>query len=536
MEDRLKKGWLNSHKFKFVINFVAASLILLAIFLSLMLAKHQATLKEINRLELVAANVVERMKLTRVQFAGVLKTFSPVSSTDVCDPAQISKMQELVVSGIFLQAAAHMNGTVIQCSSMSSVLDGLDLGKPVNIEPDGTSVWTGVTIPKWSHSNFVLFEKHGWAVLIVPQNAIEALGSDEVSVAIFSLSSHRIFTERGAIAHDWLDRYKSESAETFVDEKRQMLVHITPAEHKRSAIVTATPLSEITMSTIGFAKILLPIGTFLGLALAAIFILIVRNRYSPKNAMLKALLNNEFYMEYQPIIELLSNKCVGAEALIRWKPGDGATIFPDLFIPVAEANGIITHITRRVFELVAKDMKEILIQNPDFHIGINISSQDLMSGELLDMIKGLIRDSGAKHEQIIIEATERGFLNDEKILKVMKDIRELGIQIAIDDFGTGYSSLSYLTKFELDYLKIDKSFVDSLGTEAVTRHVALYIIEMAKCLNLNMVAEGVETELQARLLSEKGVKYVQGWLLSKSLLPVDFNKYLKSNRLQVSKY
>lgn len=488
-----------------------------------------ATEKEINRLDLIATNVVQRMKLTREQFADVLQSFSQVSALGHCAPSQIFKMQKFVVESIFLQAVAHMKGRVIECSSIPSVLDGMDLGLPKNIESDGTSVWSDVRITKWNLTNFVIFEKDGWAILISPENAIEALGSEEVSVGIFSLRSSHIFTKRGIVAEDWLDRYRKESIETFIDEQREMFVHIKPAESKRSAIVTAIPLSEINKSTADFNKILLPLGAIMGLVIAALFIMIVKNRYSPKNVILKALAQNEFYMEYQPVIELKTQRCVAAEALIRWKSMDGATVPPDLFIPVAEENGIIAHITRRVFELVARDMRDVLRQNPDFHIGVNISSQDLMSDGLMVMIKDMVQDSGAKHEQFIIEATERGFLNDEKSLQIMKDIRDLGVQIAVDDFGTGYSSLAYLTKFELDYLKIDKAFVDSIGTEAVTRHVAFSIIEMAQRLNLKMVAEGVETELQAKLLVEKGVMHAQGWLFSKSLLPADFFMYLKAN-------
>jgi sensor c-di-GMP phosphodiesterase-like protein len=528
MHSLTKNEW-NNNKIKFLINFVALLLVALTIFLSLVLAKHQATLKEADRLESVATNIVARMKITRMQFASVLDTFHSESRTEICNPANVLKMQEMVAGGVFLKAVGHMKGTVIECSSLPGVLDGMDLGNPANIEPDGTSVWTGISIPNWKDRNFVLLQKNGIAVLIVPHNAIEALESDVISVAIFSIRSHRVFTKRGKIDHNWINKYQTNTQVTFVDHDRGMLIYIMPTETKQSAIITAVPLTEITKSTIEFSKIFLPIGCMLGLALAAIFVLIIRNRYSPKNAILKALLKDEFYMEYQPIIELRTNKCVGAEALIRWRSADGTIISPDLFVPIAEANGIIALITHRVFELVAKDMKEIFHQYPDFHIGVNISSQDLMSADLLKMLKTLLRESGANHKQIIIEATERGFLNDEKSLKIMKQIRSLGIQIAIDDFGTGYSSLSYLTKFELDYLKIDKSFVDSIGTEAVTRYVAWSIIDMAKCLNLGMVAEGVETEVQARLLYEKGVSYMQGWFFSKSLLPIDFYTFLKTN-------
>ena len=526
MEDLTKNLWIGSRMNKLVINLVAVGLFLLSIIFSIFLSKHMAMAKEIDRLDLIASNVVKRMQLTRVQFAEVLKSSPHVSTTDPCSPSQILKMQKFVVDGIFLQAVAHMKGTVIECSSLPSVLDGLDLERPINIEPDGTSVWTGVTIPKWNLTNFVIFEKDGWAILIAPSHAIEALGSEEVSVGIFSIRSSRIFAERGTVAHEWLDRYRNENEVTFIDENRKMLVHITPAEPNRSAIFTAIPLSEITISTKDFTKILLPLGAMMGVAVAILFLLIVKHRYSPKNAILKALVHDEFYMEYQPVIELKTQRCVAAEALIRWKPPGGAIISPDQFIPFAEEHGIIAHITRRVFELVAKDMKDSLQQNPDFHIGVNISSQDLMSGGLLALIQGMVKDSGGKPEQFIIEATERGFINNEKSLKIMKDIRDSGVQIAIDDFGTGYSSLAYLTKFELDYLKIDKAFVDSIGTEAVTKHVVFSIIEMAQRLNLKMVAEGVETDLQAKLLAEKGVTHAQGWLFSKSLLPVDFLEYL----------
>jgi sensor c-di-GMP phosphodiesterase-like protein len=174
-------------------------------------------------------------------------------------------------------------------------------------------------------------------------------------------------------------------------------------------------------------------------------------------------------------------------------------------------------------------MRSAFIMYPDFHVGINISSHDIRSGQLPALIQQLKTTTGAHGKQILIEVTERGFLDDEEALTTIRKIRECGVRVAIDDFGTGYSSLSYLTKFQLDYLKIDKTFVDSVGTDAVTSHVAFHIIEMAKTLKLDMVAEGVETQAQADILQSRGVNHVQGWLFSKSLKRKEFYTYLEKH-------
>lgn len=512
--------WRLNTRLAFILIF-AASILALSLFLSYFLARHQALSQETRHLELLSNEVHTRMVMTRSQFRSVVQHFSQTTKEQPCAPAVIQDMQQYDLGGFFLKGVAHIKNDVIQCSSIPGLLDGISLGKPINVEEDGTRVWTGVTLPSWHNQSFIILEKSGWAVLIVPHHAIEALGDPDVSLAIISVITKKTFAVRGKISQDWIDRYDGVGTDLLFDREMDMLVHITPTGPRRSIVIAALPGATIEKTTKEFALMFLPFGGLIGLVLAGCVLVIAKHRYSPKATLIKALVNDEFYVEYQPIMDVHTQTCVGAEALIRWKTSDGKNMPPDYFIPIAESQGLICQITARIIHLVAIDMKEFFASDPNFHISINVSSHDLMSENFLEIIHEFLKISEAKSTQVVLEITERGFLNDDRSLNTMKELRQLGIQIAIDDFGTGYSNLSYLTKFDLDFLKIDKAFVDTMGSGAVTSNVVFHIIEMAKSLNIEMIAEGVETIEQSDLLQCKGVKYIQGWLYSKSISPTD---------------
>ena len=179
-----------------------------------------------------------------------------------------------------------------------------------------------------------------------------------------------------------------------------------------------------------------------------------------------------------------------------------ADMRPDYFIPQAEQCGMIQLITEQVLAMVARDLPQFLKMDPNFCVAVNFSAADLCDKRTIDAMDQFLRVSGARPENVEIEATERAFLQGPETAEIIDALRAKGFSVAIDDFGTGYSSLSCLQSLSLDTLKIDRAFVETINTDGATSQVVLHIIEMAHSLHLEMVAEGVETEPQAQYLRE----------------------------------
>ena len=276
--------------------------------------------------------------------------------------------------------------------------------------------------------------------------------------------------------------------------------------------------------------LLLPLGLLMAAFIVGIVVWLSRRRLSLMGELKIAIERREFFVHYQPIIALDTGVCVGAEALIRWRRPDGSMIRPDLFIPVAEDSDLILPITDQVIACVIADMRAALLADRDLHIAINLCASDIETGRVLEVLERALAGTGIEAQQIWLEATERGFINVEAARATIEKARARGHAVAIDDFGTGYSSLSSLQNLPLDALKIDKSFVDTIGTDAATSSVTPHIIDMARTLNMLIVAEGIETQQQADYLRERKVEFGQGWLFAKALPAAEFLTFYRARR------
>lgn len=253
-----------------------------------------------------------------------------------------------------------------------------------------------------------------------------------------------------------------------------------------------------------------------------------------ESALHEALLHEGLYLVYQPKFDAAQPDCiVGAEALLRWTDKTLGPVSPAEFIPVAEKSGLILEVSRLVERLLVRQLAQWRldgIQCPP--VAMNVSAQSFREKDFAQRLHFLLTGSGLSPQDIQVEITEGSLMTSvEDESTDLFHLKEQGLELSIDDFGTGYSSLSYLKRLPLAELKIDKSFVDGLGSDENDEAIAKAILGMAKALGLRTVAEGVETEQQLAWLQREGCDHIQGYLLSRPLPVDEFTELLQTSRV-----
>ncbi|MGE8099189.1 EAL domain-containing protein [Pseudomonas fluorescens] len=449
-----------------------------------------------------------------------------------CDTDMIATLQQVSFNYRFVYEAAYIDSTQF-CSSRPRQ-DGLSVIRPPDIKGPTYSYWLNTSTEPDEDRAALMLGRGNFRVAT-------SRGHLTDMVDLTPGSSLLVVADHGARAIPVLgtpqawplsDPWSPLSSEPLQVTKTR-LIYRMPTNNPEYQLVLISPRTVSHLPTLWWW--LVPASLVLGMSIGGLVFLLARQRQSLGGELQGALKRGELQVLYQPIFDLKNRHCVGAEALLRWRRPDGTLTSPDLFIPMAEDSGQIRQITDFVLQRLLEQLGKLLRANPQLYISVNLAACDVMVPRVGQVMAGLLATHRVAARQIAFEVTERGLIDVVVARENLQALRDAGHQVLIDDFGTGYCSLAYLQTLPVDYLKIDKAFIDALGHDAASSGVAPHIIRMAHALQLKVIAEGIEHEAQAALLSSEGVNYGQGWLFAHALTAAQFIELITRGRRLASR-
>lgn len=479
-----------------------------------------ATGKEHERLVLIAERIISRADMSLRDATRALRQVNTFTGTP-CSPAHIARMREITISTSTIEEIGYFDGGFLKCTSWGITEGEVPQTPPDFTTADGVEVTVSVQpVVVAEQMPMMALQYHAYNVLIDPVRFVDVIVDPNIKLAI--ASDNGVLVAR---LND-PDRTLVEKLIAGAHDKGVEDGTLFALSRARNwAAVAMEPESLVLAGLRQQQALLVPFGMFIALLNIGGITWFSRRRLSPLGELQIAVRKREFIVHYQPIVEIRTGHCVGAEALVRWQRPDGSLLRPDLFIPLAESSGLIKPITDQVIALVVAELGRLLVADRSMHIAINLCAEDVSTARVLPVIEKALQNTGIGRDQIWLEVTERGFIDIEAARTTLTRARELGYSVAIDDFGTGYSRLSYLEGLPLDALKIDKSFIDTIGMDSATSSVTAHIIDMAKDLKLVLVAEGIESQEQVDYLTKRGVEYGQGWLFARPMPAEEFLAY-----------
>jgi sensor c-di-GMP phosphodiesterase-like protein len=254
-----------------------------------------------------------------------------------------------------------------------------------------------------------------------------------------------------------------------------------------------------------------------------------RRGHNPEAALERGLRNGEFVPYYQPVVDMVTGKLLGAEVLMRWRLPDGTIRSPMSFIPMAESTGLILPMTRALMRQVRQELGPLAVGRPHLKISFNLSAQHLEGERIVKDVADVFAKGPIALSQVVLELTERQQIDNlAEARRVIASLQDMGVKIAIDDVGIGHGGLSYILKLGVDIIKIDKMFVDAIGIDRNSTTIVETLIDLAHNLRMDIVAEGVETFEQVSYLRERGIRMGQGYVFAPPLMGSSFIRLVEA--------
>ena len=501
-----------------------SSVLLLA--LSLFVAIHQIEQNESLEMNAQGERFLSRLEQLFGQLREGLDDLE-AQPLRTCDKDMIATLQQVTFNYRFVYEAAYMDASKI-CSNRPSQ-EGLSLTRAPDIQDPTYSYWLNTTTEPDENRAALMLGRGNFRVATSRGHLTDMVDLSPGSslLVILDHGTRAIPVLGSPQAWPPTEPWPPKSSEALQVTPTR-LIYLMPTKSPEYQLVLITPRTAVNVPTAWWW--LVPASLALGILVGFMVFLLVRQRQSLDAELTGAIRRGELQVLYQPIFDLDSRNCVGAEALLRWRRPDGTLTSPDLFIPMAENTGQIRQMTDFVLQRLLEQLGQLLRANPQLYISVNLAACDVMVPRIGQVMARLLTLHRVAAKQIAFEVTERGLIDVVVARENLQALRDVGHQVLIDDFGTGYCSLAYLQTLPVDCLKIDKAFIDALGHDAASSGVAPYIIHMAQSLHLKVIAEGIEHEAQAAFLSSEGVKFGQGWLFAHALSAVQFIELITRGR------
>jgi sensor c-di-GMP phosphodiesterase-like protein len=449
-----------------------------------------------------------------------------------CSEAEIAYFRKLIFQTDYLRDSGRMRDGKIDCSA---TLSAADLAKaqlrPAYSLPNGMKVVMATGLLQ-VRDQITLGTQDGTSYVVVNSGASRRL--DTTPLPFLVTITHTADQRTGRLFSVAPQAGDAEFTSDGMSRRGDTLyfTHCIPEAFSCATTLITIPEALRADRTQLWICVLIGglMGTFLGLLLSLFY----RRNRSMEQQLRRAIRDDKLKVVYQPIVCLPSGRIVGSEALARWTDEDGFAVGPDIFIKMAETCGFVGEITRLVVRHALNDFAEVLRAHPDFHLSINVAAADLADPGFLTMLEGELERTGVRAESLSIEITESSTARHQTAIATIQRLHERGHSVHIDDFGTGYSSLSYLHDLAISAIKIDRSFTQAIGTEAVTLSILPQIMAMADSLHLQVIVEGIETSQQAGYFSSESNPILgQGWLFGRPVAPDVFAHLLEEQEKAV---
>ena len=498
--------------------------ILLPVVLALWFAQLRAKAETIDQLHSFSQLALQKTEMV-IREADQARAKASQYRGELCSADHQRYLLHIVRGLLYVEDLIYANGQRFICSTSVHQQTGWRMLAANYTKKPDVAIYYYRDTPFYPGFAMNYMQKGPYVVVVNPFSYSSVIASDrDLAYGVFDTKTNLFFSVSNNVEPAELHALIREG-DTFFNQNGRVYT-IARSAIRPIAVIMSTSRASYYHNFCDQASLTLPLGIICSILLVLVWSRTRRQYHSPRNMLQRALSCRQLRLHYQPIIDIKNNRCVGAEALLRWPGCDGPVMNPAEFIPLAENEGMIAQVTDYVVDELFYEMGEFLASHPQLYIAINLSASDFHSARLISQISEKAHSYAVCIGQIKIEVTERGFIDVPKTTPVIQAFREAGYEIAIDDFGTGYSNLHNLHALNVDILKIDKTFVDTLTTNNTSHLIAEHIIEMARGLRLKTIAEGVETPEQVSWLYKRGVQYCQGWLFAKAMPAREFMQWL----------